>query len=123
MKVRPECISCIFERANYECDITLDDESKKIEVLQELLQYATANFRVDAVPALMGTVCSVFLSVIGMPAASSIARMKSLAVVALSMSTRSESICSSSGETITGSLKTSGIDVCAGTSSRTARFV
>ncbi|MDY6966722.1 MAG: ARMT1-like domain-containing protein, partial [Halobacteriota archaeon] len=57
MKVRPECVSCLFERAVFECDLVLEDEpEKKIEALKELLEYAAENFSVDTVPALIGTV-------------------------------------------------------------------
>ncbi len=55
MKVKPECIACIFERANFECDLAFFDEAKKMECLAELLKYVSENFKTGTVPAKIGT--------------------------------------------------------------------
>ena len=55
MKVKPECLTCLFERATYMCDLVVDDERVKFEALKELLDYASKNFSRDSVPAIIGT--------------------------------------------------------------------
>ena len=55
MNVKPECLSCLIDRTIYECDLVIDDESRKFEALNELLNYAAKNFSKDCVPALIGT--------------------------------------------------------------------
>ena len=55
MKVRPECLSCLFDRAIFEADLVLNDDHKKIAFLKELLRFASDNFGLDATPAKIGT--------------------------------------------------------------------
>lgn len=55
MKVKPECIACIFERANFECNLAFDNDAKKMECINELIQYVAKNFTEDTVPAKIGT--------------------------------------------------------------------
>ncbi|MDY6865965.1 MAG: ARMT1-like domain-containing protein [Halobacteriota archaeon] len=55
MKVKTECLSCLFERGTYMCDLVINDESRKFEALKELLDYASKNFSIDSVPAVIGT--------------------------------------------------------------------
>lgn len=55
MKVKPECIACIFERATFECDLAFSEEEKKMECLGELLNYASENLTTETVPAKIGT--------------------------------------------------------------------
>ncbi len=55
MKVRPECLSCLFERSIFEADLVLNDDPEKIAFLKELLKYASDNFGLDATPAKIGT--------------------------------------------------------------------
>jgi hypothetical protein len=55
MKVRPECLSCLFDRAIFEADLALNDDHKKIAFLKELLRFASDNFDLDATPAMIGT--------------------------------------------------------------------
>jgi hypothetical protein len=55
MKIKPECIPCIFERACYECNLAFTEERKKMDVLSELLRFISANLDNDTVPAFIGT--------------------------------------------------------------------
>jgi len=56
MKIHPECIPCLFERAKFECDLAFGDNDKgKLEALQEIIHYASQHINRDTVPAMVGT--------------------------------------------------------------------
>ncbi|MFQ6136814.1 MAG: DUF89 domain-containing protein [Candidatus Hydrothermarchaeales archaeon] len=55
MKINPECIPCLFERAKFECDLAFNDEEEKIDALSEIAQYIGANLSSNVVPAALGT--------------------------------------------------------------------
>ncbi len=55
MKVRPECLSCLFERAVFEANLVLDSDEAKIRFLKELLRYAAEHFSPEITPARIGT--------------------------------------------------------------------
>jgi hypothetical protein len=54
MKIKPACIPCIFGRANYECDLVFTDESKKMEVLYELIKFTAEHLNDNISPAFIG---------------------------------------------------------------------
>ncbi|MFQ5887214.1 MAG: DUF89 domain-containing protein [Candidatus Hydrothermarchaeales archaeon] len=55
IKINPECIPCLFERAKFECDLAFNDEKEKTETLAEIARYIGANLSPDVVPAKLGT--------------------------------------------------------------------
>jgi uncharacterized protein with ATP-grasp and redox domains len=56
MKIHPECIPCLFERAKFECDLAFrNDEMGKLKALAEVAKYAAEKIDKDTVPALIGT--------------------------------------------------------------------
>ncbi len=56
MKLHPECIPCLFERANFECNLAFGgDEKGKIKAMAEVAQFAAENINSSTVPALIGT--------------------------------------------------------------------
>ena len=57
MKIRSECIPCLFERAKFECDLAFgDDEAGKLRALSEIAKFAAERIDAGTVPALIGTV-------------------------------------------------------------------
>ncbi|MHC1567498.1 MAG: damage-control phosphatase ARMT1 family protein [Candidatus Syntropharchaeia archaeon] len=55
MKVKPECLPCLFERAEYECNLVFDSDDKKMEMLGELLRFAAEKFTTGITPVVIGT--------------------------------------------------------------------
>jgi uncharacterized protein with ATP-grasp and redox domains len=56
MRIHPECIPCIFDRAKFECDLAFgNDEEGKLEALLEISRYASEKIDWSTVPALIGT--------------------------------------------------------------------
>ncbi len=56
MKIHPECIPCLFERAKFECDLAFGtDEMGKLKALAEVAKFAAEKINKDTVPALIGT--------------------------------------------------------------------
>jgi uncharacterized protein with ATP-grasp and redox domains len=56
MKIHPECIPCLFDRAKFECDLAFgEDEEGKLEALLEISRYASEKVDWSTVPALIGT--------------------------------------------------------------------
>jgi uncharacterized protein with ATP-grasp and redox domains len=55
MKIHPECIPCLFERAKFECDLAFDDEKGKLKALAEVAKFAAEKIDKNTVPALIGT--------------------------------------------------------------------
>ena len=56
MKIHPECMPCLFERAKLECDLAFGgDEKGKLKALMEVARFASEEIREDTVPALIGT--------------------------------------------------------------------
>ncbi|MFQ5800579.1 MAG: DUF89 domain-containing protein [Candidatus Hydrothermarchaeales archaeon] len=56
MKIHPECIPCLFERAGFECDLAFgDDEKGKLKAMAEVAKFASQTIDSNTVPALIGT--------------------------------------------------------------------
>ncbi|RMF90202.1 MAG: DUF89 family protein [Methanobacteriota archaeon] len=56
MKIRSECMPCLFDRAKFECDLAFgDDEAGKLEALMEVARFAARNIDRETVPAFIGT--------------------------------------------------------------------
>lgn len=56
MKIHPECIPCLFERADFECDLAFgDDEKGKLKAMAEVARFASQTIDINTVPALIGT--------------------------------------------------------------------
>jgi uncharacterized protein with ATP-grasp and redox domains len=56
MKIHPECIPCLFERAKFECDLAFgEDKGGKLKALVEVAKYAAEEIDKNTVPALIGT--------------------------------------------------------------------
>ncbi len=55
MKIRPQCIPCLLERATFECDIVLNEDDKKINALKEVIAMVGKDLLPDTVPAQLGT--------------------------------------------------------------------
>lgn len=56
MKIRSECIPCLFERAKFECDLAFgEDEAGKLKALNEIASYAAEKINPETVPAQLGT--------------------------------------------------------------------
>jgi hypothetical protein len=56
MKIKTECITCLVERAKFECDLVFSKEEKKIKTLKSIVKFIGENLRLDTVPADLGTV-------------------------------------------------------------------
>jgi uncharacterized protein with ATP-grasp and redox domains len=56
MKIHPECMACLFERAKFECDLAFgENDVGKLGAMIELAKYACRCIDKDTVPALIGT--------------------------------------------------------------------
>ncbi len=56
MKIHPECIPCLFDRAKFECDLAFgSNEQGKLEAMVEIAKYASEKIDGETVPALIGT--------------------------------------------------------------------
>ncbi len=55
MRVQPECISCLFERASFECDLAGMSSEEKRAALQEILSFVANHFSKSPVTAFIGT--------------------------------------------------------------------
>jgi len=55
MKVRAECVSCLVERAKYECDIVFQSDLEKLRALKAFLRFLSANLSESRTPSFYGT--------------------------------------------------------------------
>jgi len=55
MKVRAECVSCLVERAKYECDIVFQSDLEKLQALKAFLRFLSANLSESRTPSFYGT--------------------------------------------------------------------
>lgn len=56
MKIKSECIPCLFERAKFECDLAFgDDETGKLRAFAEIARFAAERIDARTVPAVIGT--------------------------------------------------------------------
>jgi len=56
MKIHPECIPCLFDRAKFECDLAFkDDEEGKLRALMKVARFAGEHVSRATVPAYIGT--------------------------------------------------------------------
>ena len=55
MKVSAECVSCLVERAKYECDIVFQSDLEKLRALKAFLRLLSANLSESRTPSFYGT--------------------------------------------------------------------
>jgi len=55
MKVSAECVSCLVERAKYECDIVFQSDLEKLRALKAFLRFLSANLSESKTPSFYGT--------------------------------------------------------------------
>ncbi len=55
MKVSAECVSCLVERAKYECDIVFQSDLEKLRALKAFLRFLSANLSESRTPSFYGT--------------------------------------------------------------------
>lgn len=54
MKIKPECIPCLIDRAKLECDLAFEKEDDKVPALSEILCYIGGHLDSETVPAELG---------------------------------------------------------------------
>lgn len=53
--MRAECVSCLVERAKYECDIVFQSDFEKLRALKAFLRFLSANLSENRTPSFYGT--------------------------------------------------------------------